>query len=185
MHADGSGPPSLHITPKLRVCDKIPLLPLYVASFWSSIQTPVSQEKSPKGSSSSLMFPQGISVQERNVEGWLVTSFSSQQVTQAMVLMGLGGFILNILHVLAAPFILDIPHGLAAPRQMLHALISTCRSPYRHPGMPRLTPKGPCCKAAGLSNLHGPGQLRWGLGCWEQMGIRWVCQPGLKQLCFC
>lgn len=92
------------------------------SSFWSSIQTSHSQDTSPKGSCLSLMCTQGISVKEEDVEKWVVTCFSSQQVTQRMLLMGLCGFIF------------DVPRGLAGPRQMLHSLTFPSRSPY----VPRL-----------------------------------------------
>lgn len=159
LHADGSDPPSLHITPQLRVCEETPLLPLYGASFWSSIQTPVSHDTSPKSSCLSLMCPQGVSVQDRDVEGWLVSCFWSQQVTQAMLLMGLCGFIL------------DVPHGLAALRQMLQVLTSPCRSPCRWPGIPRLL-KDLAAKSQVSATGMAPGSFGGGLPILSMQGNR-------------
>lgn len=128
LHVDGSKLLSPCLTPVPRLCEEIKLLPLYGASFWFSIWTPVSQDTSPKGSCWNLMCPLGISVQEGDVKGWLATCSWSQepQVSQVTLRAGL------------CVFILDIPHGLAAPRQMLHVLTCTCRSLCWRPGMFRL-----------------------------------------------
>lgn len=125
LHADGSRPPSHHITPKLRVCDKIPLLPLHVASFWSFIQTHQPGHIT-KGSCLSLMFPQGISVQEEDVEGWLVNLFLISTGCTSNAAYGAGWFYIG--------------HSSwsSCSEADVDALTSTCRSPCRCPGTPRL-----------------------------------------------
>lgn len=61
--------------PKLRVCEEISLLPPHAVSFWLSIQTPVSQDPSPKGSGLSLVCPRGSSVQGRGCGGMACNLF--------------------------------------------------------------------------------------------------------------
>lgn len=63
MDADPFPSTSLHILDS----EEIPLLPLYETSLWFSAQTLISQNTSPQGSLNS-MCPQGISVQEGDVE---------------------------------------------------------------------------------------------------------------------